>query len=399
MRPDTRSLNLETLERRQLMAADIGPASETCFAAPPTTAAPDQPLHPTGASGFGENLSTTADGSADAIRSFVSAPHTRAPLSLSDGEMGLVQQHGERLFAVDTNAFTDESTLVVYAADNSIITEVAVDFRVERMVVDGDQVLLLSTSDHVIPPMADLAVIQADQAAGIDPIPPIHFPWGAPQIIAVTVVLSNTEPEIVRQTIDGPLGSVAYDAGNLSIAVDPNAVVYLPHGGPTLSIPSVLTSYRWTDDGLSQLGTVDALAPLVPTARGNDVFTATTHSNYPGIYLPWIENSGQDGSAFSPESLVTRYRLDANQVERMDQISLGDGQLVSFQIADDGLTGVAVQRIDDAQGMSTYVHLLDLSNDRIAVFDTTPCWASRRTSGRPIPISSFCKTPTWVTCL
>ncbi len=375
-----RRLFHESLEKRRLLAA-------SCQAAEPAVEV-SVPL--------GEVVS---DAAGQAVQEDVGLRTSILPLlPHHDFTFGpdLIHEQGNRIVVVDQAPFGFEGgNLFIFerADDGSleVAAEVAIEFPVERMIVHGDQVLLLGNnfnwfvldhSDVRVPPGS----ISADgiSADGISEDGVSADGTRLPQIPQTTVVTVNLgdEVEVIRQDLDGHYLDIHHEDDRLimvsSRGREAMIAIYPP---PTLL--GTVNTYDITADGLRKVASNDVPIFGVTRVHGQDFYSANTE--HPEILVMRPQEIAADGSLGDstvgdrirvpndrgePAVTLSRVRIDGADEDTLETIELGIGFLNHFELAEDGRTGVVVRSEFLGVGPMTSVDLLDLSGDTIRVFET-----------------------------
>ena len=381
-----RRLHHESLESRRLLAADCQPLQvEETFAAEPLPVA------------------TAAEGeSIDEGQHFLP---DWAPLSifhdLSHGP-DLIHEEGNKLFVVDQAPYAFAGgSLFVYERTSSgtldTVAEVELEFPVERMIVQGDQVLLFGNNfnwfvvaDHTagIPQFSASRQASPESELGnVDQVSVAELP----QTVAVTVNLGE-EVEVIRQEFEGLYHQIHHEDERIvmvsSIGNDAVIAIY-----PPPLVTGLVTTFDITGDGLRAVASTEVPLFGLTSVQGRDFYSANTQHSHVVYFTPAGDEGGADeGGAdeggdssaddanaagvrapdvpLPPTVSVSRYALGDESIDVLADLKLGPGFLMHFEVSPDGLTAVAVRSEYNGAGPVTSIDLLDLSADSVSVFES-----------------------------
>ncbi|MDG2222014.1 MAG: dockerin type I domain-containing protein, partial [Rubripirellula sp.] len=333
---------------------------------------------------------------------------------LSNGP-DLVQEVGDRLFVVDqSRGPVDQSRgpepggkLLVFqrAADGELdlVQESKFKMHVDQMFVHQEQVVLIgnrfdvrimapaglvSAASSAVSALFDGGLPDQDWKLDLDwmPKPPtVHT-------IAMTVNLDG-EGAVVEQILPGLSHTIHSQGDRLVVVSSLHQPFFSPlpdHDQSAFSpeFSGLVTSYQVTVEGLQETAATEI--PLLGTsvARENALFVASTRqTDFVDWVLPfWGGDEANEDSSVSPVPelspptvSVARYSLAgdqaadeqaADQIREAASVELGPGFLVHFDVAQDGLTGVAVYQYFAEETPTTTIALLDLAGEGIDVVES-----------------------------
>ncbi|TWU60382.1 Dockerin type I repeat protein [Rubripirellula tenax] len=364
-----RRSNFESLETRQLLAAGL----ESCVAADFGVAVPpSSDVFVVGDNRIGESRIAVGMGSDEpAIGYDIALPVLFNP-AIDFERYDALQQHGDRIYAIDRNPYSQTSALFVFRPNDEgaleAIAEVPLDFFVERMIVDGDQVLLLGRAS----PIYYLTTAETT-AETVTPGPRVDG------TIAVTITLGE-ETNVVRQSLDGVFQDAHYDDGRL-VLTSADYDYDLPDVAGIPPFTWLLRAFELSDAGLQETATIELPYVVQTLLRGNELFVVTSISSHFEDALPdepAPDDSPDDASgtasrdipSFRRESSLTRYRFTDDGITEVSSSSLGSGEFISLRVSEDATTAVAI-RVDQAPfSQQSIVDLLSFSDDSTDVFET-----------------------------
>ncbi|MEM0924456.1 MAG: dockerin type I domain-containing protein [Planctomycetota bacterium] len=304
----------------------------------------------------------------------------------------LVQEFGDRLFVVDQDHFRGEAgSLLVFQRDADdgleLIEAIKVGVHIDQMFVQDDQVVLIgSRFDYRIlaTDIANTTDVSQLRADWLGPVP--RFP----QTAAITIGLGD-DVTVIRQELKGLSHEIHANEDQLVVVSTTSEPFYpVPTGSPEGEVWStdlfprpriagLVTTYQITPSGLQE--TDSTKIPLYGTTvlAGDDFYVASSQSQaindlYPPASV--ADGVGQLGAVVSSDRLlpptvsVSRYALGDEGIREVETIDLGSGYLMDFQVAEDGLTGIATFVDRFASEASTTLVLLDLSSETISIFDS-----------------------------
>lgn len=300
-----RRLRVESLETRKLLAGDLG----SCDHPPELTQA----------------VSVQAS-HADAV-----ASSSSLALSLAGAihRADLIHEQNGRVVVVDSSQQSDSGNLLWVLNRNEaggldVGDPIDPGFRVDRLLVIGDQALLFGTD--LDDASTDIATVDLESGA------------------------------ITRQQIDGFLFDLHETDGGI-IAVTRDRLVMPAIYPPPLNVNTVY-AFELTSAGLSQIASESIVADQI-VVRGDTLISSNIE------YSP----SGDGGFlTFDTTDTLSVYRLGANSIDLVDQLQRSNGYISRLQLSDDGERAVAVRSDSQASGLT--VDLIDLSSDSLTITGT-----------------------------
>lgn len=363
-----RSLRHEPLESRRLLAASCDAPDPEMFA--------DVASQPVSIAELaeGEFLQVPGD-----VRN-VSLPVT----GYSNIPYGadLIQEHGNRLFVVDQIPYSSEAgKLVIFErAEDGSLTEtssVEVSFPVDQMFVLDEQVVLIGNSfswDILALPSSG-ASPNGDAALSLLP------PFGKPKVSVMTVNFGS-DTSVVTQELDGRINSMVLEGDTLVVTGNQGFDVVIAIYPPPV-IENFVQTYRVTPEGLQQIASVTSPHVGITQVNAASVYSAFTIHPDVVYFAPGdlSDNSPDatgaidsirkpDDAYFLPTAFVSRYALGEDAITEVATFELGSGYVSSLNIAEDGLSGVAVRIEHLGVGPSLAIDLLDFSNDSVSLFES-----------------------------
>ncbi|MEE2935600.1 MAG: dockerin type I domain-containing protein [Planctomycetota bacterium] len=333
----------------------------------------------------------------------------------------LVQEVGDRLFVVDQGRGPEHgASLLVFErsveGELDLVQESKLEMHVDEMFVHQEQVVLIGNRFDVrimapagLVTAASKAVSTLFEGASSDRDWKLDQDWmpkpPTVQTIALTISIdSEFEGDVVEQTLPGLSHTIHADGDRLVVISSLHQPSFSPLPRQDRSdfspeFSGLVTTYQVTPKGLQK--TSAAEIPLLGTsvARENDLFVASTkQSDFVDWILPfWGGDKAEEDTSVLPDPeispptvVVARYsladkeladkeladreltdkELTDDQLHEVASAELGQGVLVHFGVAQDGLTGVAVYKDFDEGTATTTIALLDFAGDGIELVES-----------------------------
>ncbi len=353
MRSPQRFSRFEILERRQLFAAEL----ESCF---PEATDESLPMSEVAAPLDVVNFDFTLpnDSAAPFVfgDTFPDIVYSRGP---SFERYDFLQQHGSRIYAIDRDDYSDRTALFVFEQKESgelaKIAEVPLNLFVQRMIVEGDQVLLLGSA------------YPRYYIAGSQPIVAPEHPDD--QTVALTInLVADSDPVVTEQSFPDEFRDAHYEDGRLTLVTYPTNLA-VPLIYPPPPIPLTVTTLDWTTAGLVETAKNDAVHFERFFIQDDTLYGIENRLQYFGNVEIEADDEELDGE-FGYEAAITHYELGSDAILRGPTLVLGRGYVTEFTVAEDGLSA-AVVRVDYAGDETvTTVDRLDLSDETIQLIES-----------------------------
>lgn len=368
-----RRLNQEALESRRLLAAncaveeapmDALVVSESALVSAPLAEA-------AGVTAEGESLIAT----------------TSLPAPYLDPTFGpdFVQEVGDKLFAVDQDYFSQTTGLLVIferTDDGSLelVSEHEVGFSVQDLIVTEEQVVVLG-NDY-----GWLAAANSDAADLTLGFPSI--PGGQTNVLTINLNVEPGEAEEVRQEFEGTYHELHQDGDQLLMVSTSQSDIVIAIFPPP-EITGTARAFQITNEGLQVTASGAIPAYGFNDTHNGDIFTGkTTYHDIVFLLPPGVEEIDPNATGIRapdepypipvPTVAITQHgvRADANSddeaaIVEVNRLDLGEGYLSDFQVAEDGLSALAlVTEYGNGVGPASLLHLIDLSGDEMRIFES-----------------------------
>ncbi len=360
-----RRLHHESLESRQLLAAN-------CVPLPAATEA--EAVLSTSSVAEGESLSIRSGGFSAAGFAEYALPNFGL-FNLGYGP-DLVQEHGNRLFVVDQHPFDGEGALlVVYERTNDgsleVAHEIEVDSHVDRMIVHGDQVVLINSANRwlYLPAIASALPNGLPEDHGVlgkdPPPPPLNL-----AVTTATIVTLGEQVETAHHEFDGIVHQVHHDGDRLVVLTSKAGDDVVIAIFPPPEIHGLLQTFKITNDGLEQTASLEV--PLFGTTavHGDTLLMArAVHSDANTAGGNTV--TSEDGAIlpFDTRVVVTQYHL-GEEITEVVELSPADGYIYQLHLSQDGQTAVVVSSEFRPDGQQrSNVSIFDLGGDQMQLFE------------------------------
>jgi hypothetical protein len=375
-----RRLLLESLESRQLLAASCVPLSDL---------AADEEMSPATADRGAEG-ETILQGETSVIAPDIGFSDPYYVPSFVFGR-DLIHQQGNRVFVVDQDGFSTAGHLHVFERTPGgaleTIRKIEVSFRVERMIIHDQQIVLIGRQTDLPFPQPRES-LEGSDAPRISwrPIP------GATLVMTVNLGQDSevVRQEVVRQEFDANLQILDQSGDRLVVqSRSPRGAVITIFPPPPQS--DLLRVFRITPQGLRETASRQVPARGLVAISGDTVLV--THTRY--VEIVYLDNElavepagGEPIRApddrplphYQQTASVVQYKIVENAIQRVAEMELGDGSVHNLHLSSDAQTAIAVRSGDFTNVSGSVVEILDLSGGQIEHFESV------RVSGRALAV-------------